>query len=317
MDVGQQSHGRLRDLAYLCRPHQWVKNLFVLAPLLFSKSLLKPNLALDALLAFASFCLISSSIYIINDLIDREADRQHPRKRNRPLASGRVKPATAITICLLLIGVAIVGAALLLPTAFLVFVCLYWANSMLYCVWLKRLIIVDVLMIAQGFVLRVLGGCAAISIEPSSWVIVCAFFLALVLGFGKRRTEIANLGAQKSYRSTLADYDIPKVDMLLAIATAVCLVAYTLYTVAPETVKLHNTNKLIYTIPLVAYGLFRYLFKVQEGKGDGPAEILVSDPVFMVIGVLWGTVAFLVIYFARPKPAESLQTALSQILALL
>lgn len=288
---------QFRDLAYLCRPHQWVKNFFVLAPLLFSNSILKSDLVVNALVAFACFCLISSTIYILNDLIDREADRQHPRKKNRPLASGRVQPTTAIVMGILLLVIALCSAVFLLPRSFLLFVVVYWISSLLYCFWLKRLVIVDVLMIAIGFVLRVLGGCAAIDVNASSWVIVCAFFLALVLGFGKRRTEIANLGTQSEYRSTLAHYDIPKLDMLLAIATAVCLVAYTLYTVAPDTVKLHQTDKLIYTIPLVAYGLFRYLFKVQDGKGDGPAEILVSDPVFMVIGALWAGTAFMIIYF--------------------
>jgi 4-hydroxybenzoate polyprenyltransferase len=280
--------GSIRHWVALCRPRQWAKNVFVLAPLLFSESVLRnTEEALHALAAFGCFCLASSAVYVFNDLLDVGVDRAHPRKRDRPLASGKVTPVDAVVVlALLLAGSAgLMWAAL--PPPFWVIACLYLGNSLFYCTWLKRHVIVDVVTIAIGFVLRLLGGCVAIGVTPSSWILVCGFSLALVLGFGKRRTEIEGLDGGTDYRPALQSYSAAKLDTLLAIATAVCLMSYILYTVAPETVARHQTSLLVYSVPFVAYGLFRYLFKVQEGKGDGPVDILSKDPVFAINAVLW------------------------------
>ena len=277
---------RPRDLVAVARPTQYLKNAFVLAPLVFSESVADPRRGAAAALATAAFCLLSSAVYTVNDILDRHADRAHPRKRERPIAAGRLSPSAAGLFAGGLV-VAAAGLALLLPPAFAAFAAAYAANSLLYCVWLKHKVIADVIAIAVGFVLRLLAGCAAIDVEPTHWLLVCGFTLALVLGFGKRRTEVEQLGTGTDTRAALQSYSAAKLDALLAVCTAVCLLAYMLYTVAPDTVARHQTDRLVYTTPLVAYGLFRYMFKTQEGKGDGPSEILVRDWVFPATGAAW------------------------------
>ena len=289
------SSSTLRDLVLLCRPKHWAKNVFVAAPLLFSESFLDPGALIATAMAVACFCAWSSAVYIFNDVIDAPADRMHPRKRERPVASGRVAPTLAVALSCGLVAAAIILALVRLPAAFLLFGMIYLANNVGYCLVLKNRVIVDVLLIAIGFVLRLLAGCAAISVDPSSWLIVCGFSLALLLGFGKRRTEIVGLGQTGEYRSTLVSYSIPKLDTLLAISASICLLAYMPYTVAPETKQLHETDKLIYTVPFVAYGIFRYIFKVQEGKGDGPVDVLTSDPIFALNAVIWGIAVLVVL----------------------
>jgi 4-hydroxybenzoate polyprenyltransferase len=174
-----------------------------------------------------------------------------------------------------------------LPPSFRLLGLIYLGNSLAYCLWLKHRVIVDVLLIGIGFVLRLLAGCAAIDVPPSHWLVVCGFSLALVLGFGKRRTEVANLESSSEYRPLLRVYDAHKLDTLLSIVCSVCLLSYMLYTIDPQTVSRHGTSLLIYTVPFVAYGLFRFVFKAQEGKGDGPVEILAGDPVFALDVLLW------------------------------
>jgi 4-hydroxybenzoate polyprenyltransferase len=291
--------GLLVDLSRLLRPKQWAKNVFVLLPLLFSQAALDWTRVASAGLAFGVFCLLASAVYILNDLIDLEADRLHPRKCQRPLASGRIQSGVAVALGLALVLAAGCVAAMALPRTVLPVAGVYLANSILYCVWLKQRVIVDVLLIAIGFVLRLLVGCAAIEVEPSSWLVVCGFSLALVLGFGKRRTEVEQLAGREDIRSVLQVYTAAKLDTLLSITCAISLLAYMLYAVAPETVARHQTQNLIYTVPFVAYGLFRYLFKVQEGKGDGPTEILLSDPIFALTGFLWALSILVVLYWRQ------------------
>jgi 4-hydroxybenzoate polyprenyltransferase len=280
----------------LLRPKQWTKNIFVLAPLLFSEAALSSKNVVFALLAFVVFCLLASATYILNDMIDMQADRLHPGKCRRPIAAGRIRPAPAAVLAIGLVVAAAIVCEVLLPRPVLVFAGFYITNSILYCLWLKSHVIADVLVIAIGFVLRLLGGSAAINVEPSSWLVVCGFSLAMVLGFGKRRTEVEQLADRGDIRSVLKSYTPAKLDTLLSITSAVALLAYILFTVAPETVRRHHTSNLIYTVPFVAYGLFRYLFKVQEGKGYGPTEILLSDPVFALTGLLWTGSILIILY---------------------
>jgi 4-hydroxybenzoate polyprenyltransferase len=266
-------------------------------PLLFSMKFVQANSLLIAVVATACFCLLSSAVYSLNDLLDAEADRHHPGKLCRPIARGGISVVQAISLIGILATFAAVISLWYLPLNFVLLAGTYLVNSVLYCCWLKRKVIVDVMSIAAGFVLRLLAGCAAIAVVPSSWIIVCGFSLALVLGFGKRRNEVAREIATK-HRKTLLSYTPAKLDTLLGIVTAVCLLSYMLYTVAPETIQRHHTDKLVYTIPFVAYCLFRYLFKTQEGKGgNGPAEILLSDWVFLATGLLWGTTIAAILYF--------------------
>ncbi len=286
---------RLPAYARACRPEQWAKNVFVLLPALFGGRIADPHSRGSVIAVFACFCLLSSAIYIFNDIHDVSSDRAHPRKRTRPIASGAVSIFGASVLIVLLLGSAC-GIAALLPVGVWIAAACYVGNSVVYCLWLKHRVIVDVLLIALGFVIRLLAGCAAVDVEASSWLLLCGFSLALVLGFGKRRTEVEKLGGQTETRAVLLSYDAAKLNTLLAATTAVCLLTYALYTTAPDTVARHRTNRLIFTVPLVTYGLFRYLFKSQEGRGDGPTEILLWDKAFWLTGILWVVVVVLVLH---------------------
>lgn len=274
----------------------------MLAPVVFSESFRLDAFAATGV-AVGCFCLWSSAIYVLNDVIDAEADRAHPRKCHRPIAAGRIAPAAAVGLTLVLVGIGFT-AALALPRPFVLFGALYLGNSLAYCLWLKDRVIVDVLVIGIGFVIRLLAGCVAVGVEPSAWLVVCGFSLALVLGFGKRRTEVVNLGRASEYRPLLRIYDAQKLDTMLGIGCSVCLLSYMLYTIDPGTIRLHGTRYLVYTVPFVAYGLFRFIFKVQEGKGDGPVEILAGDPVFALDGLLW-LAAVIAILVLKPAPVAS------------
>lgn len=273
----------------LVRVKHWLKNVFVLAPALFSERIFEWPVLFDALAAFGAFCLLSSALYVANDIKDRREDARHPRKRRRPIASGRFDPATGILIAVALAAGSVAWSLFELDVRFLIPLAAYAANTAAYIVWLKYRVIVDVIMIACGFVIRLLAGCVAVHVEPSPWLLVCGFSLALVLGFGKRLAEIGSEGVTHVHRSTLIAYSRDKLVLVLAVCTAVCLMSYMLFTVAPDTVARHGTRNLVYTVPIVTYGLFRYSFKAMEAKGDGPTEILFADPVFVLSGLIWVT----------------------------
>ncbi|MBX6314906.1 MAG: decaprenyl-phosphate phosphoribosyltransferase [Isosphaeraceae bacterium] len=275
----------LRAVVQIARPSHWVKNLFVVAPLLFG-GLPTWQAALRAVWAFGCFCLLASGIYCLNDVIDAPADRLHPRKRQRPVASGAIPVPAALALAAVLIGTALLGGRALSPR-FVLIGGLYVLNNLIYFAYLKHRVIVDVLLIAIGFVLRILAGCAALGLQPSPWILACGFSLALLLGFGKRRLEVDAVGLATGYRRSLQAYSAAKLNLLLGITASVCLLSYMLYTVSPQTIQRHGTENLIYTVPLVAYGIFRYLFQVQEGRCDGPVEVLLHDPVFTLIGLAW------------------------------
>jgi 4-hydroxybenzoate polyprenyltransferase len=294
---------RLHDILQVCRPRQWTKNVFLLAPLFFSRSLGNGSAVLATATAFGCFCLFSSAVYCVNDILDAPADRRHPRKCRRPVAAGRVTPWLAGTLALALAGGAALTASAVLPAAFLLLAGLYLANSLAYCLFLKHQEIADVLCIGIGFVLRLLAGCACIGVEPTSWILVCGFSLSLLLGFGKRRLEVG-LDRPTEYRPILQAYSAEKLNMLLAITASLCLLSYMLYTVSPQTIHLHRTDHLVYTVPFVAYGVFRYIFQVQNGQYDGPVEILLKDPCFAVNGLLWVAAVFIILYLA-PAPIPS------------
>ncbi len=285
------------DVIRLCRPHQWIKNVFVLAPLVFSGEFFRPAAWLATLIALASFCLLSSTVYAFNDLLDAPADRLHPRKKSRPIAAGRVSPVMAVAGIVLLLATALALGVLFLPWGVLAVGGGYLLNSLLYCLLLKHRVIIDVLAIAIGFILRLLAGCFAIGVQPTSWLLVCGFSLALVLGFGKRRLEIDHQEIGQGFRPVLLNYTRDKLNLLLGVTSAVCLLSYMLFTISASTVALHGTENLIYTVPIVTYGLFRYLFKVQEAKHDGPVEVLTTDPIFWLTGVMWIAVVVAVLYW--------------------
>jgi 4-hydroxybenzoate polyprenyltransferase len=292
--------GRLRAIWRLLRPSHWVKNGFVLAPLAFAAHQEILTVVPAAVLAFVIFGCLASGVYCINDALDVEADRAHPTKRNRPVASGAISPAMAFTIASVLIAAGL-AASLTLGNSFTAFAGLYLVNNLLYSVWVKTKVIADVVSIAIGFVLRLLAGAAAIAVPATSWLIVCGFALALLLGFGKRRAEVTTIGTGGASRATLVSYTPEKLDSLMSICGSVSLVSYMLYTVAGETVRLHNTDKLIYTIPFAVYGIFRFIFKVQEGKAADPVTILLHDRALQATIALW-LIASVIIVKAAGSP---------------
>ena len=223
---------------------------------------------------------------LFNDAIDAARDRAHPKKRHRPIAAGRITSSFAFLMASVLAVTALVGGALAVSWQFAVVGALYVANNIVYSTWLKDKAIADVMSIAAGFVLRLVAGAVAIAVTPSAWLIVCGFNVSLLLGFGKRRTEVG-LEHAHSYRQSLSIYTAEKLDVLMAVSATLSIVTYMMYTLAPSTVRIHGTEQLIYTVPFVMYGVFRFVFKSHEGKGSGPVEILTSDWVFVLNGVLW------------------------------
>lgn len=284
------------------RPWQWTKNLVVVAALIFSRNFFRFELTLRSIEALLIFCLLSGSIYVFNDLIDLEQDRAHPAKRNRPIASGRVSRAGALVLGLVCAaaGLALAG---LLGSAFFTVCVAYIAVSIAYSAGLKHMVVLDVLMISVGFVLRAMAGVEVLKdIEPnvimSPWLLVCTLFLALFLGFNKRRHELDLLADDAGrHRRTLDEYSKEFLDAMIAVVTAATVIAYAIYTIWPATVEKFRTNALIYTIPFVVFGLFRYMYLViMKNKGGSPSEVLVSDLPLVIDIILWITVAGVVLY---------------------
>jgi 4-hydroxybenzoate polyprenyltransferase len=280
------------------RPRQWVKNLFVLTPLLFSQNLFVATATIKALAAFLCFCLSSSSIYIFNDIKDCQQDRLHPAKRWRPLAAGELKLGTAWTamIALLLPGL---GGAMTLGSPFAVTVFTYWIINVLYSVILKHWVILDVFALATGFVLRVVAGALVIDVEMSHWLLICAALLALFLGFSKRRYELVILGSEASnHRKVLSHYNPHFLDMMIGIVTACTVMSYALYTISEETVHKFHTERLLLTLPFVLYGIFRYLYLVyHKNEGGDPTESLLTDKASIINVFLWATTVAAILYY--------------------
>ncbi len=272
----------------LLRPYQWVKNLVVFGGLIFAKEFTNPDRIKEALLAFVTFCLLSSAIYVINDIIDRDSDRLHPIKRQRPIASGAISVGQAwgIAVVLLIISAALTS---LLPSLFIYTAIAFVLFNLLYSYVLKNIVIIDVMSIAVSFVLRAAAGSFAIDVPNSAWLIACTFLLALFIGFGKRRHEIVTLkeGATE-HRETLKRYSVYFLDQLIGVVTASTVVAYTFYTVSPEIQERLNVHHLELTIPFVLYGIFRYLYLIhQEEKGGAPTRLLLSDGPLLANIALW------------------------------
>jgi 4-hydroxybenzoate polyprenyltransferase len=286
-----------RDFARLARPTQWTKNLFVLAPLLFSRNLFHADAVARSFAAFAVFCFLSSGLYAVNDALDAERDREHPVKRWRPVAAGRISKTQACLFGLLLAACAGLLATMTVGPHYLTWLAAYLINGLAYNFKIKNHVIADVICIAIGFTIRLLAGCAAIDVHPSSWILVCGFSVALVLGFGKRRMEVVRLHQHGVFRPTLLSYSEGKLDLLLGVTSGMCVMSYMLYAAAPESAQRQGSGELYYTVPFVIYGVFRYCFKAIEGADYGPAELLVKDYVFVVNGILWVISVLLIVYF--------------------
>lgn len=287
----------LKDLATSMRPGQWLKNAVIFAALVFSQNLGDPGLALNSLLAFALFCLLSSSVYLVNDIADRERDRAHPLKRARPIAAGRLKAGTAGLAAAVLGGGALAGAWLLAP-GFGAVAAAYAALMAAYSLFLRRVVIADVFAIAAGFVLRAAAGAEAIGVPISDWLLVCVVMLALFLALAKRRQELAAAGgAEDGSRPVLGQYSERLLDQMMAVAASGAVVCYSLYTLWPETVARLGTPDLKYTVPLVLFGIFRYLFLVYEKReGERPERTLLADPWMLGDILAYGALAWYLLY---------------------
>jgi 4-hydroxybenzoate polyprenyltransferase len=276
------------DLWRLMRPHQWIKNAFVLVGLLFGHGWQNGSLVVAVLLATAAFCLVSSAVYVLNDLVDREQDKLHPHKKNRPLASGRVSTDQAAALgAVLAIGGLMLGAWAGMGVVAILLI--YAATNLAYTFGLKHVVILDVFMIATGFMLRILAGTLAVGIPPSQWLLLCGLMITLFLGFAKRRAEIIALTEDKaSHRPVLEHYTPELLDKMIAVTAAGVILSYSLYTMSPETLRLHGTANLIYTVPFVLYGIFRYIYLLHRDEGGGdPARELLTDRHLGVTVLFW------------------------------
>lgn len=282
------------------RPEQWLKNGFVLAPIVFSGLVGDPDAWLRTWLAVAAFCAASSAVYLINDVIDREADRSHPIKKSRAIASGEISVTTALVVAVLLLAAAGV-VSVWLGGWFPAVLAAYVSLVLLYSGLLKRAVFLDVMVVAAGFVLRVVGGAAAIDVPVSRWILVVTYLLALYLVLGKRRSELVLLGAEAdNHRVVLGHYTLPMVDQAISVVLGATVVAYALYTVAPETVAKVGSEGLLATVPIVLYGLFRYLYLLHRHElGGSPTKALLTDRPLLVCVVIWLAVAAVVINAAR------------------
>ncbi len=288
----------LKALFKTMRPRQWTKNVFIFAALVFDKQLLNVDSFLRTLAGFALFCLISSSVYIFNDLADVEADRQHPEKKNRPIAAGKL-PVSAAWIAGIILVLITFGLAYLLAPGFEAVVAIYFILNMAYSKWLKHIPIIDVLIIAAGFVLRVHAGVTLIQVERfSPWLYVVMTLLSLFLGFGKRRAELALLAqGAGSHRKVLDGYTLPLLDQYIMIVSGTTIVAYSLYTFSAPNVP--QNDSMMLTIPFVVYTIFRYLYLIEvTHAGGAPEEILLSDRPFQIAMILWAAAVLAIFYLS-------------------
>jgi len=284
------------DWLRLFRPAHWIKNLFVLGPLLFSGRAFDPQALTNALEAFIAFCLVSSGVYAINDVMDRDADRVHPIKRQRPIAAGRIAPRGAILAGLVLM-VAGLAVASVVNRAVVLFIALYVAINILYMWRLKGIVVLDVFAIASFFVIRLLTGAAAVEVEPSVWLLLCGGLLALYLGFTKRRHELVLLGDESAgHRGVLSQYTPAFLDQMSTVLLSVTVVSYIMYTLESATANAVGTNLLSYSTAFVLYGVFRYLFLVHQREGGSPTQTLLNDRQLLLVAAGWLVYCGLVIY---------------------
>jgi len=282
------------------RPSQWTKNLIIFAGLIFGQRLLDPASVISSVFAFFIFCALSSVVYLINDVADRDADRQHPLKKNRPIASGALPVPVAIGAAIVLAVGALI-AAYLLRFSFGVVATAYLTLLAFYSGPLKHVVIIDVLTIAIGFVLRAVAGAVVIDVEIGHWLLIATVLLALFLALSKRRHELVLLAeGATSHRRILQEYSPYLLDQMISVVTASTLVAYAIATVSPETIQKFGTNKLGLTLPFPLYGIFRYLYLVHQKEGGGsPSDLLLNDRPLLACVALWAIAVALIIYGPR------------------
>lgn len=292
---------RLPAWVRVLRPGQWTKNLAVFAPLFFARRVFDREAVVLALLAFVAFCLLSSGTYVFNDWIDREEDRRHPEKALRPIAAHEIRARTVLLL-IIICWAAGLDLGVHLGWRFAVLGAAYLAIQLAYTFVLKHQVILDVLAIAAGFVLRVLAGAVAIDVPVSGWLFLCALLLALFLGLAKRRQELVSLKeAAPEHRAALGEYNLPLLDQMLSTVAGMCILAYGLYTVAPDTVAKVGSDRLKWTLPFVLYGILRYLYLVHRRDVTGsPEKVLFSDAPTLVNLVLYAIAVLVALYAGVP-----------------
>jgi 4-hydroxybenzoate polyprenyltransferase len=300
-------HFSMLQAVRLIRPKQWIKNGFVFASLVFARELFDLPLLLLTLRAFAAFCCAASAVYIVNDFADLDSDRAHPEKKHRPLAAGTISPPHALAVLALLLAAAVLIAAGM-DSRFQIILGTYFVINLAYSWRLRQVFLLDVFIIAAGFMLRVLGGAYAIGVTVSSWLVLCSLFISLFLGFAKRRGELVQTeqSGKNAKRRTLLVYRVDFVDQLLTVAAAGTVISYALYTVAPRTIEVFGTDRLIYTTVFVMYGVFRYMYLVHTSSSvENPTGALTSDLPIIINAFLWIAVCIFLIYFGGSFPGLS------------
>ena len=292
-----ESEAMFPSLIISMRPQQWIKNLLLFGPLIFSMNLFDVTMVTRTALAFIVFSLAGSAVYLLNDVVDVEKDKAHPVKRNRPIASGK------LPIKIALVFMAVIGAGSLvlawdLSQTLAYIIIIYMVNNLFYSFKLKHIVLIDVGSLSLGFVLRVFAGAAVIGVEASPWLIMCTILLSSFLGFAKRRHELVLLGENNvNHRSVLAHYSPHLLDQLILISAASTVMSYALYTVNAKTVAKFGTTNLIYTVPFILYGVFRYLFLIHNRKkGGDPAKVLLNDAPMVLNIVVWLSVCVYMVY---------------------
>ncbi len=298
---GPAAVARPADYLQLIRPAQWVKNIVVFAGPAAGLKLFTAHGLSRTLLTFAAFCMAASAGYIINDILDRQADRSHPTKRFRPIAAGRITVGSAAALAIVLWTAAISTAAFLLPRGVTLVLCLYIVLTLSYSSVLKERVILDVILIAMGFVLRAMAGALAVDVPASEWLIVCVFTLCLFMGFGKRRCEIAMIADADEifqHRRTLVRYTPDLLNHLITVSAGIAVITFLLYTL--DTGAAHPSvfpkQHLFYTLPLVIYGVFRFAMLTELGLHTGPTEIVLKDKAMLLTVALWTLCALIVAY---------------------
>lgn len=283
----------VKQMIKLCRPKQWIKNGFVFAAIVFSGNLFNVFDIMNTIFTFFLFSFISSTIYIVNDIADIEEDRNHPKKKLRPIASGKVSINQAKLLAIFVLIIVGIGSLLLDIRLSLILLC-YFIVNLLYCFKLKKLMLIDVMTIAFGFILRVLAGAVAINVQISSWLLICTGLLSLYLGFGKRKNElIVLMDKSSSHRETLKHYSLEYLNRILLVVLGLTIMTYILYTINGTQYK-----NMIFTIPFVLYGTFRYEYLIiNQNSGGSPEDTFLEDKPFLINVVLWIIVAAAAIYF--------------------
>jgi 4-hydroxybenzoate polyprenyltransferase len=298
----KESSHMLNTTAFLVfrsmRPRQWTKNLILFAALIFSQNIFSPLLLFRTVAAFAIFCFLSGCVYIINDLLDLKQDQIHPIKSKRPLASGKLKPATAVIAAIALFCLSFGSAAAFTNLTFMLVALIYFVLQLAYSTLLKHVVILDVFCIAAGFVLRAIGGAEVIDVPFSTWLLFCTMLLSLFLALSKRRHELLLLEDDAvHHRKILFEYSPYLLDQMISVVTASTVITYTLYTVSEDTVSKFGTDRLKFTIPFVLYGIFRYLYLIhQKNEGGSPEHVLLNDLPLIICILLYGLTVGLILY---------------------